>query len=105
MQLSLLQLISGKRLKQEPTSVSEALSSPEKEEWKKAMNSEMESISDNKVWELVELPEEKRVVGSKARLVAQGFSQCFGVDYARHSALFYTLSLFLHWLQQLSRKV
>ena len=82
----------------EPNSVLEALSSSEKEEWKKAMDSEMESIKENKVWDLVELPEGKRVVGSKlvfkrrigangvedcykAHLVAQGFSQRSGIDY------------------------
>ena len=43
------------QLDPEPTSVTEALSCPEKEEWKKAMNSEMESISDNKVKDLGEL--------------------------------------------------
>ena len=82
----------------EPTSVLEALSNCEKKEWKKAMESEMRSIEENDVWELVELPEGKRLVGSKwvfkrkigadgvvdrykARLVAQGFSQRSGVDY------------------------
>ena len=49
----------------EPASVLEALSSSEKKEWKKAMESEMQSIEENDVWELVELPEGKRVVGSK----------------------------------------
>ena len=52
------------QLDPDPTSVTEVLSSPEKDEWKKAMNSEMESISDNKEWEL-ELSEGKREVRSK----------------------------------------
>ena len=62
------------------------------------MKTEMESLKINDVWELVELPEDRKVIGSKwvfrvktdadgkvethkARLVAQGFSQTFGDDY------------------------
>ena len=82
----------------EPTSVEEALSSAEREEWKKASSTKIESINENNVWDLAELPENKRVIGCKwvfkrklkangsverykARLVTQGFSQHFGVDY------------------------
>ena len=82
----------------EPTSIEEALSSAKQEEWKKAISTEMESINENDIWELVELPENKQVIGCKwvfkrklrangsvehykAHLVAQGFSQHFGVDY------------------------
>ena len=76
----------------------EALSSPEKDEWIKAMESEMESLNKNEVWNLVKLPEGRKSVGCKwvfkkkhdadgnverfkARLVAQGYNQKFGVDY------------------------
>ena len=58
------------------------------------MQTEMKSLKDNDVWELVELPASKKAVGSKwvykiktgpdgtperykARLVAQGFTQKF----------------------------
>lgn len=82
----------------EPVTVHEALSSPAKSKWQEAMQKEMESLHANKVWDLVELPENKKAVGSKwvfkvkvdadgtverhkARLVAQGVSQRPGVDY------------------------
>ena len=62
------------------------------------MQQEMDSIHDNDVYDLVELPEGKKALKSrwvfkkkttsdgnieryKARLVAQGCSQQFGVDY------------------------
>ena len=84
--------------KTEPTTVEEVLSTPEKDHWYQAMEKEMKSLKDNDVWELVELPKGRKAVGSKcvfkaktdsdryverlkARLVAQGFSQKFGLDY------------------------
>ena len=82
----------------DPTSIKEALTSPDKAHWTNAMEKEMESLQTNKVWDLVELPKDRRVVGSKwvfktkrsadgtverhkARLVAQGYSQRYGQDY------------------------
>nr|GEZ12858.1 putative retrotransposon Ty1-copia subclass protein [Tanacetum cinerariifolium] len=63
-----------------------------------AMNVEMQSLKDNKVWDLVDLPPNDKTVGSKwlfkkktdmdeavhtfkARLVAKGFNQTYRVDY------------------------
>ena len=82
----------------EPSTVNEALSSSEADKWKEAMDIEMESLKANDVYDLVELPKDKKVIGSKwifkrkinadgsverykARLVAQGFSQTHGRDY------------------------
>ena len=82
----------------EPTSASEAMTSSDKAKWQSAMEMEMESLRGNEVWNLVKLPENRKTVGSKwvfkvkvgpdgsierhkARLVVQGYSQKYGLDY------------------------
>ncbi|GKD10150.1 retrotransposon protein, putative, ty1-copia subclass [Tanacetum coccineum] len=76
----------------EPPNYRAALSDPESEKWLEAMNAEMQSMKDNQVWNLVDLPPNCKTVGSKwlfkkktdmdgnihtykARLVAKGFTQ------------------------------
>ena len=49
----------------DPLTVKEALSSPEKREWMKAMESEINSLNTNKVWDLAELPCGQKAIGSK----------------------------------------
>ena len=82
----------------DPATIAEALSAPDADQWRAAMESEYQSLDDAGTWELCELPEGKNIVGSrwifkkklgkdgtvsryKARLVAQGFSQVLGQDY------------------------
>ncbi|KAJ9566119.1 hypothetical protein OSB04_002085 [Centaurea solstitialis] len=82
----------------EPTSYGEAVSGSESEQWQKAMKAEMQSMYDNQVWELTDLPQHCRAVERKwvfkkktdmdgnvntfkARLVGKGFTQTHGIDY------------------------
>ncbi|GAB1600790.1 hypothetical protein Ahia01_000357100 [Argonauta hians] len=82
----------------DPLTMKEALSGPEKNEWLKAMENEISSLHSNAVWDLTELPSGRKAIGSKwvfkrkydadgnmehykARLVAQGFLQKQGIDY------------------------
>ena len=49
----------------EPRSVKEAVSSEECKLWKNAMVEEMEALDKNEAWDLVELPDGRKLVGSK----------------------------------------
>ena len=76
----------------------EAMACPDGPKWRKATDGEIESLMENGTWELVELPPNKRAIGShwvfrikrkadsevdryKAQLVAKGYSQRPGIDY------------------------
>ena len=82
----------------DPFNYNEALQDKDVELWQKAMNSEMESMYSNQVWDLIEPPEGIKPVGCKwiykkkrgadgkvetykARLVAKGYTQNEGIDY------------------------
>uniref|UniRef100_A0A2N9IG39 Integrase catalytic domain-containing protein n=1 Tax=Fagus sylvatica TaxID=28930 RepID=A0A2N9IG39_FAGSY len=77
---------------------SEALHSPDRDEWMTAMQEEMSSMDKNNVWELVDLSPGRKTIGNKwvlkvkrkadgsidrykARLVAKGYTQREGIDY------------------------
>ena len=83
---------------EEPTTYKQALVSPNSDKWLEAMKSEMESMSENKVWTLVDLPNGVKPIGCKwvykiktdkdgnayiykAKLVAKGYKQFHGIDY------------------------
>ncbi|GJY66848.1 retrotransposon protein, putative, ty1-copia subclass [Tanacetum coccineum] len=82
----------------EPANYKAALLDPKSDKWLNAMNVEMQSMRDNRVWDLVYLPPNDKTVGHKwlfktktdmdgavhtykARLVAKGFTQTLGIDY------------------------
>ncbi len=91
-----LLLLSGE---EEPKTYKEAMASSQANQWRAAVEDEMQSLKLNKTWDLTELPAGRKPVGCrwvfrlkrddqgkvaryKARLVAKGFTQKEGIDYS-----------------------
>ncbi|RDX98756.1 putative mitochondrial protein, partial [Mucuna pruriens] len=71
-----------------PKSIQEAFDHPI---WQQAMIDEMQALEHNGTWDLVSLPPRKTIVGCrweyainhrlKAKLVAKGYTQVYGLNY------------------------
>lgn len=101
----------------EPRSYQEAISSPDAELWKVAIQEEYDSLTQNQTWVLTTLPPGRTAIKNrlvfkvkpgykevveryKARLVAKGYTQRYGLDYqdtyapvVKHSALRVALAI------------
>jgi Reverse transcriptase (RNA-dependent DNA polymerase) len=81
-----------------PITYDEAVSGPQNKQWEAAITEELKSLASNGVWTLVKRPDGANIMSSKwvfkikrlpsgqisrykARVVARGFSQQYGVDY------------------------
>jgi hypothetical protein len=81
-----------------PSSLNEAMQSPDWLRWKEAMDEEREALEAHGTWKVVDAPKGSNVIGCRwvyaikrdaagnivrytARLVAQGFSQISGIDF------------------------
>jgi hypothetical protein len=49
----------------EPTNYEEAMMSPDSDKWHEAMKSEIGSMYENKVWTLVDLPDDRQAIENK----------------------------------------
>jgi hypothetical protein len=84
--------------KDEPNTVQEALSGPQRQQWKKAMDRELDNLRMKETWQAVKAPQDRAKIGArwvlkikrdaegniikyKARLVAKGYSQIPGIDF------------------------
>ena len=48
----------------DPTSLAEAICTPDRAKWQEAMEKEIKSLHSNEVWQLVETPPNRRIVSS-----------------------------------------
>ena len=81
----------------EPLTYNDAVSRDDSDEWLRAMKSELQSMEDNHVWDLVDIPDGVKPIKNtwvfkrktdmdgnltvyKARLVAKGFTQVEGIN-------------------------
>ncbi|KAI3655721.1 hypothetical protein MP638_001418, partial [Amoeboaphelidium occidentale] len=90
--------LSSESLPNEPSTFKEAIHSAHASQWRTAIQEELDSLLENKTWDIVDLPSGRKPIKSKwvfklkrdsngniarfkARLVAKGFSQQEGIDY------------------------
>ena len=83
---------------EDPKIIQQALFGPNAKKWFESMEEEMNSMKSNIVWDFVDLPPSRRIVGNKwvlnikckangtidrykAQLVAKGYTQQEGIDY------------------------
>eukprot|EP00253_Pinus_taeda_P016903 PITA_16903 len=83
---------------EEPQTLGDAIDLEDGKLWKETMVDEMASLHKNEAWDMVELPDGRKPIGSKwvfkkktnaegkvekykARLIAKGYSQVLGIDF------------------------
>jgi hypothetical protein len=113
-------MLTMKRPEEEPRTIEEALSGPDADHWRQAMDEEYRSLIENGTWEIVDsnpgikpIPvkwvykikrdSSGRIERYKARLVVKGFMQQQGVDFdevfapvSKHTTLRTLLSIVAH---------
>jgi len=99
------------RARNDPKSFSQAMRSKESNLWYNAMKDEMDSMASNQVWDLIEFPNGVKSIGCrwvfktkkdsqgnierhKTRLIAKGFTQREGINYAKTFSLVSKKDLF-----------